>query len=373
VSSDYRVYLNSPIGVRLRQVPFVELEYTLSVNSIGALRIVVDSSLDLALVSRDSQIEVWRSVDGDEAYLDGGKRWMIRSVTQELLENGERVITLAAACPNDLLRRRIIAYNSETTYTDKTDSADDLIKAFARENLGSLVNSTDRDVSAYANIGQYLAIDSDVGQGPSLTVTAARDNLLSTCQKIAAASATAGTYLAFDIVWELGAFRLKTYIGQRGDDHRSPVSLSPVVLSPQFGNLSAAVLSDDYTDEATIAIAGGQGVAGDRSIATATDTVRATASPFGAIERFVQANTTGDATALADVADGALRCARPRRVVAGRIQETAGTRYGRDWGWGDRVTVQIDEVSADARIDAVTVSVKGGVETIDAAIRVDDV
>lgn len=371
MSNDYRVYLNSASGVRIVQVPFVELGYTLAVNSIGSLTLKVPSTFDLTAVARDSQIEVWRSVDGDDAYLEADKRWFVRKVTQELRANGERIITLGAVCCNDLLRRREIAYDADTTYTTKTGAADDLIKALARENLGTLVDSN-RDVQGAANISALLAIDSNVGQGATIAIAATRDNLLAACQKLAAASITAGAYIAFDITWNGATFVLRTYAGQRGTDHRSPSSLNPVILSPDFGNLSDVVVEDNYTEEATVIIAGGQGTGSSRSIATATDTVRVTASPFGHIERFVQANTTEDATTLADVADSALRSGRPRRNVAGRIQETNGVRYGVQWGWGDQVTVQIDEVSANARIDAVTVGVAGGVETIDAAIRIDD-
>lgn len=371
MSSTYTVYLGTPFGVRQAVLPFLSLEYTLAVNTVGALTVVLSQAIDPALFVRDAQIEVWRSVDGGPEYLEGGKVWLLRRSERTIRANGERTSTLTAACCNDLLRRREIAYDSGTAYTSKTGAADDLIKAFARENLGSGVTS-DRDVSAYADISSLLSINADISQAPSLTVAAARDNLLSTCQKIAQASATAGTYLAFDITWTGAVLQLATYTQQRGTDHRSPLGLNPVILSPDFGNLSDVIVTDNYQDEATITIAGGQGTADSRTIATATDTVRTTASPFGGVERFVQANTTGDATALADVADAALRNGRPRRSVAGRIQETVGTRYGRDWGWGDQVTVQVDTVSANARIDAVAVRVAGGVETIDAAIRIDD-
>lgn len=371
MSVTYTVYLGTPFGVRQVVLPFLELSYTLAVNTVGALSIVLSQEIDPALFVRDAQIEVWRSVDGGTEYLDGGKVWLLRRVERPIGSNGQRTSTLNAVCCNDLLRRREIAYDAGTAYTTKTGAADNLIKALARENLGALVDSN-RDTSTYANISALLAIDSNVSQGATISIAATRDNLLSACQKIAQASATAGTYLAFDISWTGAILNLSTYTQQRGADHRSPNGLNPVILSPDFGNLSDIVVTDDYTDEATITIAGGQGTGSSRTIATATDITRTTASPFGGVERFVQANTTEDATTLADVADAALRNGRPRRNVAGRIQETTGTRYGRDWGWGDQVTVQVDTISANARIDAVTVSVKGGVETIDAAIRIDD-
>jgi hypothetical protein len=364
------VYYSDPFGTRLAVLPFLSLNYTLAVNAIGTLTVALPTSFNTAFLRRDCRIEVWRSVDGGAEYLEGEKHWLLRRWTVQIRDNGARTIALRALCPNDLLRRRIIAYDAGSSFSTKTGTADDLIKQYARDNLITI--DATRDVSGQAGIGSLMSVQGNITQAVSVSVSAARDNLYETIRKLAEASATGGTYLAFDVIWNGATFELRTYTGQRGVDHRFPGGLNPVILGPDFGNMVNVDVDETYEDEHSVVIAGGQGTGDARTIATATDSTRVGASPFNHIEEFAQANNSTDSTQVADIADARLRAGRPVRTVSGTIQDTPGTRYGVHWAWGDRVTVQVDNINQDARIDAVSVSVEGGKETIDARIRTDD-
>lgn len=370
MSSSYTAYLSTPFGQRLAVLAFTSLTYTLAVNAVSTLKITLPASFDTSLVQVDSRIEIWRSVNGGVEYLEADKAWLVQ-VIDRVIGVGSQT-TLTCVCPVDLLRRRIIAYDAGTSYTSKADSADDLIKAFARENLTSSISSANRDTAGAADIGAYLTVEGDLGQGASLSIASTRDNLLDVCRKLCEASATAGTYLAFDVVWDGAAFALRTYRDQRGVDHRATSGVNPVILSPDFGNMADVRMTLDYSTEVTAVIAGGQGAGSARTIAVAIDTVRRGVSPFGHREAFAQANSSENSTQVADVADSRLRAGRPVRTVTGRISETPGTRYGLHWGWGDRVTVQVEGINYDARIDSVSVTYTPGEETINAAIRIDD-
>ena len=369
MASTYSVYYSDPYGNRLATLPFLSLQYTLAVNAVGSLSIALPSSFNTTLLRRDCRIEVWRSVDGGAEYLEADKQWFLRRWTLQIRESGARTIVLKALCPMYLLTGRIIAYDAGTSFSAKTDNADDLIKQFARDNLIT-IDST-RDVVGAASISSLLSVQSDIAQAISVSAAATRDNLFETCRKLAEASATGGTYLAFDVIWNGASFELRTYTNQRGVDHRFPGGLNPVILGPDFGNMVNVDVDENYEDEITVVIAGGQGIADTRTIATATDTVRVGSSPFGHRETFVQGNNS-DSTQLADIADAKLRAGRPVRTVSGTLQDTPGTRYGLHWGWGDRVTVQVDGINSDARIDTVSVQVDDGKETINAGIRTDD-
>lgn len=369
MSADYIVYLSDPLGNRLGiPVEFLRLDYTLSVNTVCSLSITLPHSFDMSLVQEDGRIEVWRSLDGASPYLEGEQIWLIRKPSRTL--STARVNTITAVSAADLLRRRIIAYNAGTSYTSKTATADNVMKALVRENLGTLVDSN-RDYTTNINLSSYLTIQNDVGLAPTIAIACTRDSLLSTLQKIANTSAQSGTYLAFDVVWNGSFLDFRTYTQARGMDRRFPNGINPITLSVENGTLTEAEFTQDYTEEVTIAIAGGQGVGDARQISVAVDTTRRDASPFNAIEVFAQGNSTGDATTLGDIAEARVRQGRPRLILAGRIQETPAVRYGRDWNWGDYVTAQVDGTSLDTRIDAVTVTIEGGKETIDARIRAD--
>lgn len=369
MASTYSVYYSDPFGNRLTTLPFLSLSYTLAVNAVGSLSVTLPTSFDTTLLRRDCRIEVWRSVDGGAEYLEADKQWFLRRWTVQIRDNGARTIALKALCPNYLLDGRIIAYDAGTSFASKTDTADDLIKQFARDNLVTLDAS--RDMAGQAALGSLFTVQGDLNQAISVSCAAARDNLLETCRKLAEASATGGTYLAFDVIWNGASLELRTFINQRGVDHRFPGGQGPVIIGPDFGNMVDVDVDESYEDERTVVIAGGQGVASLRTIATATDTVRVAASPFGHREVFTQGNNS-DSTQLGDIADAKLRAGRPIRSVTGTIQDTPGTRYGQQWSLGDRVTVQVDGINSDARIDAVSVSVEGGKEVIDARIRTDD-
>jgi len=374
MASTYSIYYNDPFGNRLAALPFLSLSYTLAVNTIGSLTVSLPESFDTTLLRRDCQIEVWRSVDGGAEYLEADKRWLLRRWVIQIRDQGARTIQLQAVCPNDLLNRRIVAYDAGSSFSTKTGTTDDLIKQFARDNMTALDAS--RDVAGTANISNLFSIQSNISQGISVTASAARDNVLDTCKKLAEASATGGVYMAFDVIWNSVTFELRTYIGQRGVDHRFPSGLNPVIIGPDFGNMVNVDIDESYLDEKTVAIAGGQGVGADRSIATATDTTRRGASPFGHIEVFAYGSTTSDdpgsTTQLGALANAKLRASRPVRTVSGTIQDTPGMRYGMHWAWGDRITTQVDFINQDARIDVVSVKVEGGKETITAQVRSDD-
>jgi hypothetical protein len=364
----YELYLDTPFGERVAVLAPLSFSYTLATNDVGALTVELPASFDTTLVTRDSRVEVWRSVDGATPYLEGEQHWLVRKVTTTV--TAERRVTLRAVGAADLLRRRRIAYDAGTAYTTKSGAADDVLKAFVRENLGSLVDSN-RDYTAGINVSSLLAVQGDAGLGATVSVAATRDRLLDTLQKVAQAATQAGKYLAFDIVWNGTRLEFRTYVGQRGIDHRFPGGLNPVILSAENGTLFEAIQDDDWTDEVTVVIAGGSGQGASRAIGTAADVARRDASPFGAIEEFTQQTDTASSSVLASLAAAHVRAGRPRQVLEGRVQDAPGVRYGREWGWGDYVTIQVEGVNADARVEAVTVSVEGARETIDAQVRAD--
>lgn len=369
MSNQYELYLDDPFGTRLAVLAPLRLSYTLATNDVGALTVELPASFDPNLVGRDSRIEVWRSIDGAPAYLEGEQHWLVRR--REVTVGAERRTILTAYAAADLLRRRIIAYDAGTNYTKKTNTADNVIKAFVRENLAHLVDAS-RDYTTSINLYDRLVVQSDTSLGVSVSVAAARDKLLDTLQKIAQASAQSGTYIAFDIVWTGAQFEFRTYAGQRGVDHRFPGGLNPIILSVESGTLFEAQMADDWTEEVTVAIAGGSGEESARAIGSAADSARRDASPFNAIEIFTQNTETGDTVVLSNLAAAAVRAGRPRTVLTGRVQDSPGARYGREWGWGDYVTIQVEENNRDARVETVSVSIdESGKEDIDAQVRGD--
>lgn len=369
----YAVYLSDPFGNRLADASaFVSLSYSRVTNGISTAVLTLPGNFPTQyIVAPDGRLEIWRRIDGGREYLDTDTTWLIKKYDQVLDEHGLKTIVVEADCPLCILREpgRIVNYADGTAQATKAATfADDQIKAFIRENIGSSAVNT-RDLSRYVSVAANISMASSVAK------SAAWRDLLTTCQEIANASALAGIYLAFDIVApSQNTFEFRTYTQQRGVDHRFPGGLNPVLISPEMGNLGACRYSQDWRDEVTYALAGGQGDDSIRATASAQDSVRINASPFGLRETFVSDTSSVSAAAgLTADAQAAVRNGRLKQIFSGTLLDTPDTRYGVEWQWGDYVTAQVFGQAIDCRIDAVTVTVSSGgsYETIDAVLKSD--
>lgn len=367
----YSIYVSDPSGTRLADAStFVSLQYSRVVNEIGSLVLTLPSTFNTSMLRLpDGRIEVWRKLPGGREYLDTETVWLIKVVEYDRDDRGQVVIRVEADTPLCILREpgRFVNYNSSLSSSVVSSvAADDAIKTIVKQNAGSSATDTSRDLSA------YLSVAANNTLAPTLTKSFAWREVLKVIQEIAASSAQAGTYLAFDIVAPTpSTLEFRTYVGQRGVDHRFPNGNNPVLIGPEFGDMGECSLRFDYRDEVTYALAGGQGNGAARVTASAQDNTRTGASPFGLREKFVDATSYDTTTGLTAEAQAVVRAGRARTIFKGKLLDTPDTRYGVHWGWGDFVTAQAFGQSIDCRIDAVTVKVERGKETIQAVLRND--
>lgn len=361
------IYTPDAIQVQLFQT-FLSCVWSRTVNRVGRLTLVLPYDPTF-VVDRDSQIRVWRSVNGMPSRLVGQTIWFVcyREVTRT-------TVTLQALDAISLLKRRIVAYSSGTSQASKTDQADDMLKAIVRENLSTSATDTARRIAT-----TLLTVQADVALGPSISKSFSRDNVLEALNDIAAASNTAGTYLAYDIVKPDDATPLefRTYVNWRGVDHRY-TSSSPLVLSEARGNLAEAQLVDDWREESNYIYAGGQGEGAARNIEDASDSTLIGASPYARIEKFRNATHVplGNSAQLQAEADAELRLARPKRIFTGRVVDTPSTQFGINYDFGDYITIYFQGMSFDCRLDSIAGSISqpssgNAQESIDCQLRVE--
>lgn len=359
----YTLWLTTDAGEPQALIePILRLEYKLVTNGVGVLVLVLPRSFDERLLRVDWRLEVWRGA-GTTLALEGETCWFIRYWARDEQDN----LIVRAYSATTLLTRRIVAYAAGTSYSEKTAPADDLVKAVVRENLGAMADDPDRDWH------QWLQIEDNQSLAPTVARAFSRREVLAVCQDVCRESTEAGTALWFDIVKDSAQGLLfRTYTGQRGADRSGEGTAGRVVLAPEMGNLADPFVAYDYSEEATVIYAAGQGQESARRVVEVEDAARTARSVFGRIEGLRDARSLTTEAALAAEGQTALRERRPRRHVRATLLETATTRYGMHWRWGDRVAWRVGSASGTATIEEVHVRLEGGAEQVSVTLRMGD-
>lgn len=369
--SSYEIWLTAEDGDREALLDtFTSLEYSRRTNDTSWLQLVLPDRNNFSDFERHKRIEVHRTPNGGASALDTETAWIITK-RQKSIDAGRKTITIGAVPAIDLLRARHVLYAAGSSQAQKSGSPDSMLRELAVENLGSSASGVGRDLSAHIDFGDA------VGTLNSITKTFAWSNLLQAMQEIAEAARDNSEFLYFDITYNhtTKRFNFQTYIGQRGTDHSRTTGTDLVLLSPEWGNLAQVTISYDWSNETTLVEVLGRGEGDRRDRETVS---RSNASDFWRIERTCNASSAypesaGSATATAIMqasGNSVLEAGRPQIQVAGQITETQSTRYGVDWKWGDCVTIEVDGITFDARIEGIQVSVKeGGVESIQGSIE----
>lgn len=351
--ADYALRLLSPTGFYLDTLDvFQSLDEALPANEVGALTLTLPPVYDYALFARDARIERSRKVGG----LVERRLWLVRRPANGLSAEGARVLTITAFDPRDILRRRILTEPSQSV---KTGPADDVMKAIVRESFTSATD-TNRNLDS-----SLFTVAADVGAGPVITMELAGRYVINALRDLVAASITAGTYLAFDVVPDGDGFQFQTYIDVWGQDRREQV-----VLSAERGTLVDVEIESDWTEETTVVYARGRGEGDAALSALAYDSARIAASPFGRIETFVNASNATTTAQVQAEADAALAEGFRRDRFSARLQEQPGTRYGVEIGLGDIVTAEHEGTRYVCRVEPVRITLdENGKETLDVQLR----
>jgi hypothetical protein len=369
MAATYEVWLLNPTGDTLDVIDeWMSLTYARAVNDIGTCQLVLSGDYSpFANLKPDGRLVVWRN-SGGLNYIDTESVYLITEIERTLARDGTRLITVTGLSAVELLKRRIVAYDSGTAATEKIGAADDLMKDVVDENLNDAATDSNRDLST------YLSIEGKVALGPSVNKAIARDNVLDVCKDLSQAAIQAGSAVYFDIVAPThNTLEFRTFRGLRGSDHSFPGGVNPVVLAPERGNLVNVARSYDWSNEVTFAYAGGQGVEDERSVFSASSDDRINRTPFSRREVFVNGSLSSGSSAsemLQDEAKTAVRAGRPKRSFSGTLVNVPGaTEYGVHWKFGDKVTAEFEGEAVDCVIDSVQVGIARGKETINAKLR----
>lgn len=374
----YELHIDMPDGTPLAVVTdFIDdpdgksagLEYSLNVGQVGVLKATLPPNYDPFLLL-DARLSVWRSVGSRPPARDGDAVYFLRKWVY-----GEDATTIYGYHANYLLTGRFINYYSGTAYTAKTSTAaDNLIKAFASQQLGSGIVGADRIGSeTQADISAYLDIQSNLTLGSVTSKAAAWRNLFDVVRELCDTSTQAGSYLTAEIV-AVGAtdLELRTYTNQRGVDRRVS-SGQPLIFSVSRGNAENVLLTIDRSEEITFSTAGGGGEQTARTTNSTSGSTRMGESIFNRREAFTENTNTIDTGTLLAIAQARVNEGKPLIVLTGDLVETNSCTRGVHFDLGDYVTVEHRGQQYDTRLDTIGVSVSAGQQTTRAQFRVNEV
>jgi len=366
----YEIWLTDDAGVRLAQLDnILWFSATRHISRIATFVGGLPTSFDTNLLKPDQMIQVWRAPEGGRLSL--WRPYFIRKWRFET-QGGRQSLVVTGVDPNDLLRRRIVAAFSDSAQGAKIDFADDMMKEIVTEALADGVVPMP---TAGTRVWAGLSVQADLGNGPTLEKRFAFDRLLlpsggGILANIAKASLEAGPEVFFDIITDTVSsssitFQFRTYTGQPGQD----VS-DRVVFDQERGNLQSPFLEYDYLQEANYVYAAGRGQAAGRNVQQIYDAVRYNASRWNRCEAFADARNQNTNNGVREAGRTVLEEGIPRRRFGGIPLDTAGTRFGIDWNFGDRVTARYRGQEFIMIIPTVTISVDDrGTERISARLE----
>lgn len=306
---------------------FLDIVITRAVNGIDMLRIIYDGSSDaVPYCTYGSIIEVWREDNSVNIAYYREFAGIIRYI--ETVIGDATLVTVQAVGFNALLADRIVAWPAGVANRSAFSAvpAETALKLLFEYNVGAnatvangrLVNGVISGTTAY----------STTGEGNLISIAVHGQNLLTAMQRI---QENAGGDFAL-VFTAPSTFDFQWHSGQLGNDRASSVVFN--VGNGTIGQLR--IITDRITDT-TATIVGGQGEGVLRQYVT-----RPTALPTGLDlrERFVDARSQTTTAQYQQAGDIVLAEAeRQRGRVEAQILQSDALRYGRDYFFGDIVSV----------------------------------
>ena len=359
--ANYNIWLCEPDGTRIKQLQPSLLEFVTVYGDVGAFVIELPHVDEVANQRiPDRRVEIWRTPNGGQA--ERVFYGFIRAWEPRTESNGAEFLTLSGEDGNSLLKRRIIAYAAATSQATAT--------AEATDNLMKRV--VDESMVASGTAARNLAIvtkDPNTTDGVTITKAFAWKNLLQVLQSFQAASRDREAEVFFAMEPDGAAWVFRTYTAQPGNDRTSTGS-TPLFFGEQWRNIDNLRDTEDYTNSASYAYAGGQGLESERNIQEVEDAALTATTPYGRIEFFITATQSITDNAVSEAGRDGLTERRILRRVKADILDTSFTPYGgAGWRVGDKITIDVYGRKVDSIIRSVRIRVQMGRETIKASIE----
>jgi hypothetical protein len=348
---------NSAGTLQATVVDYLTIKISRVVNGIDVLALAIGgTSPSIANFVYGGIVEVYRQ--DIEAGIASYREYagIIRGIAQTITD--QTIYDIQAVGFNAILADRQVAYYSGVTNKSQytAQPAETIMKSLFNQNLGSTATTAN---------GRFLdgrltgaTASATTGAGTSMSIGVAQLNLLQALQKI---QTSAGG--DFAVVYTTPAtYTFTWYTGQLGTDRTATVT-----FSVGNGTIGKIVIRTSRVDDITAVVVAGQGEGSARAIVT-----RPASLPTGLDlrEGYVDARNQKTTTEYQQLGDVTLALAtRQRTSVDAVVLQSNALRYGRDYFFGDLVSVYTGAATVTRKIATIELSLSiEGAESINVGL-----
>lgn len=341
------------------------LSLQLRLNDFSTHEIHLDESRAELTWPKDSIIRVLRSDPAQNLDWYTEYEGFHRTPQHEITEGGNRLFTSYGRSLEDLLHRRYILYGGGTSYTYKGPlfngvfglPADNIMKAYVRENIGELADSSAR--IAPGRIPNWITT-ADVGQAPVWSGERAFKNLLDVIQEVGRSLADPRAGVDFRVA--LATLTPPTFVFTTGYPligQDLTTTVPPLVFSDVNDNITNVSYTHSATEEITSVFAWGNGLGELRNVGQISNVTAVQESPWNYIETVRNFSSMSSEDALRIAAQQLLNVLGAQESFKFTPRQTNLAVYGRDYHLGDRVFVQLGSIRRAKRLVGVNITSSG--------------
>lgn len=315
-----------------------------TVNGLSSFVLKLDDQNQfVSLFEKDGQIEIYRS--DLENSLPKYKEFegVIRAFQYQFTEDKHGVFIVKGRGYNDLLARRIIAYQAGTIYSEKSAVAQTVLRGYVNENAGPAAISPPR---LRNGVIAGLSIETGTPGGPVWSGARAYRNLMDICVEVGNA-----TGYDFDVIGIGDAlYEFRTYAGQRGSDRsinglnhatgKNAAGNSPVIFSLEWDNMKNPNYEISSLNEINCVFVLGQGAETARVIEIITNAPAIATTPINLRELSRDARNEATLAGLDDRGDALLVENATKETLTFDYKPSPACLYGKNFTWGDMITAQ---------------------------------
>lgn len=333
----------------------------------------------------DWRVEVWRSPKYGVS-LRREDVFLLRKYHVYVREDGVKLLQFYGRNGMDLLYRRSVIQLPGTTYTVKTDYADDMMKEIVRQQMlyGSALDENGAASNSRAFPQNEFLVQQDLGLGPSLTRNFEGKDVIDILKELRSATfqlninSSSNRRIFFNVVPVNISGISTAYASTLGWEFRTFADLygtdrtNGIVFSHENENIETPSYSISHLEETNyIYITNGSG-ASSLSSTSVQDASRVSSSRWNRCEKIINGSASNTGTSdLQNAGYAELYNKRPVEEFPVTFLNTIGNQntpqslYGIDWDLGDLLRVNFAGKQFNVEVKVVYVSIdEDGKETI---------